>query len=377
MRLSFEPIIVGPEHGLGLKGQLFIERRKTTTDSWPIEVDFTRKCILPGNYTSFEIKSEELKSIYDYVDSLLNFGGKTSERMGGTYYKIGCNYDDLAYFVKNNLLFKRSHPNEYKLITSVLYNDADFVNAIVNMVDKVSNDEKKLSLLIQLVDSLMEADPSTVDAVLKSLDRNKKKILQNRTTIDSLIDLRRKIEQMDGNEKEEDWQQLFKEYEWILPYVLPGTRILLHSKANVGNVKMDRDSSEVDFVLQDILTQNLTLVEIKTPSKRLLSPSKYRNDVYAISEELSGAISQILNYKQWLITKHPDLNNNEKYEIFNPTCVVIIGTLKSLYCKDDPSSESSKIQSFELFRQSLSGIIILTYDEIIERIADLTDFLGV
>ena len=368
VRISFEPMIVGPEHGMGLKGDLYIERRKSEKDSWPTIVDFTRGYIEPGKYTRFEFRSGELKALYDFIGSILQFGGKNNENIEGTYYRINCEKRELIDFIEKNQLFRIAHPNEYELITSILKGNSDYINAVVNQVNKIANNEEKLQLLSQVVDKLLECEPTIVDVVLKSLDRNKEKILQNRVTIKALNDLRNSIEELDDTGKEEDWQKLFEDNKWVLPYVLPGSHIYLYSKANVGNIKMDVDSSEVDFVLQNECSSNIALVEIKTPQTPLICSSEYRNGVYAIDKELSGAISQILSYRHWFVTSHPELKKKKEYTTFNPKCVLIIGSLSKL--------DENKIQSFELFRQSLANVIVLTYDEVVERIRDLIDLSG-
>ena len=57
---------------------------------------------------------------------------------------------------------------------------------------------------------------------------------------------------------------------------------------------------------------------------RLLG-KKYRG-VYSISEDLSGSINQILNYREELQKNYFSLKNNSEKDFFsfNPQCLIII-----------------------------------------------------
>ena len=56
------------------------------------------------------------------------------------------------------------------------------------------------------------------------------------------------------------------------------------------------------------------------------------------------------------------------YEVLSPKCVVIIGKLASM--------NSTQIAAFESFRNSLSGVQILTFDELYQRVIDLIAILS-
>ena len=54
--------------------------------------------------------------------------------------------------------------------------------------------------------------------------------------------------------------------------------------------------------------------------------------------------------------------------VISPKCVVIIGKLASM--------NSTQIAAFESFRNSLSGVQILTFDELYQRVIDLIAILS-
>ena len=82
---------------------------------------------------------------------------------------------------------------------------------------------------------------------------------------------------------------------------------------------------------------------------------------------MSGAVNQVINYRDSLMKQYNDIRGNtpQAFSAFNPKCVVIIGKLSSL--------EPSQVAAFENYRNSLSNIVILTYDEILLRLKDLRD----
>ena len=115
---------------------------------------------------------------------------------------------------------------------------------------------------------------------------------------------------------------------------------LYEAQAYVGGKTIDNHNGSVlDFLYQNRLTKNVVLVEIKTPVTRLLG-GKYRVRSYSISDELSGAIAQVLSYRQTLLNEFSQLYVESRggFEASPPQCVVIIGNTGEL---DDPIKAGS------------------------------------
>jgi len=120
----------------------------------------------------------------------------------------------------------------------------------------------------------------------------------------------------------------------------------------------------------------LAILEVKIifPAKKVVS-SLYRgqekNGVYSISNELSGAINQILNYKEELQKQFYELakNNEKEFDVFNPKSIIIIGSLEL------EKLENGKLKSFELFRHSNKDVDIVTYDELFNKIETFLSLL--
>lgn len=74
----------------------------------------------------------------------------------------------------------------------------------------------------------------------------------------------------------------------------------MKGKAYVGGKSvLNTGGNIVDFLVKNYLTNNAALVEIKTPGTRLLG-RLYRSGVYNPSDELSGSLMQVLNYRSSL-----------------------------------------------------------------------------
>jgi hypothetical protein len=145
---------------------------------------------------------------------------------------------------------------------------------------------------------------------------------------------------------------------------------LIKEKAYVGGQGIDRkDARFVDFLFSGGSASEAILIEIKTPITPLLNKQLYRGNVHAPSSDLTGSLVQVADYRRSLNRDLETLIRDKNYDLaaFNPKAIVIIGNSGEL-------DDEKKRRSFELFRSSLSGIEIVTFDELflkIERLASL------
>lgn len=118
--------------------------------------------------------------------------------------------------------------------------------------------------------------------------------------------------------------------------------------------------------MANALTRSAVIVEIKTPTIPLLG-DKYRDDVYPFSEKLSGAIAQVLHQRRTFLSNHSALYKESEHETSPAgiSCVVIAGHVEKQLC------EGTLKENFEMQRQSLHGVTVLTYDELFRKIQDL------
>lgn len=147
--------------------------------------------------------------------------------------------------------------------------------------------------------------------------------------------------------------------------------IINNDKAYLGGKSIENQGGKiVDFIYKNRLTENTALIEIKTPTTKLLS-GKYRDNIFPVSNELSGSVNQILSYRDELQKSYFNLiaHSTQKFQVFNPKCIVVIGCLEI----EGFSDEQQK--SFEIFRSDLRSVEILTFDELFNKIEQFVQLL--
>jgi hypothetical protein len=110
------------------------------------------------------------------------------------------------------------------------------------------------------------------------------------------------------------------------------------------------------------------LIEIKTPQTHLLGPA-YRNNVYPLSPELSGAIAQVLRYRQSLTREFNGLiaGLSKPLTLGEPRCVIVAGRA------DKELLTPAMRDNFELQRERIHGLTVITYDELFKRLERLVE----
>lgn len=180
-----------------------------------------------------------------------------------------------------------------------------------------------------------------------------------------------------NNSNEGFWQTFFRENDWIFGYGLNYQFLhLLNDQPDYGGRNFSgKGSQKGDYLLQTVADSQFTvLVEIKTPATPLLSYAKSeprlvknpRNDVWLLSSDLLGAISQIqVNCRTWSIDSQraENIRPLEKENIFTvePKGILIIGNTKEL------SRNESIVSCFESYRKNIKNPEILTFDELYKR----------
>ena len=183
---------------------------------------------------------------------------------------------------------------------------------------------------------------------------------------------------LDSNNSDEGfWQDFFTKNDWIFGYGLNYQFLhLLNDQPDYGGRNFSgKGSQKGDYLLRTVADSQFTvLVEIKTPATTLLSYVKSeprqvknpRNDVWLLSSDLLGAISQIqVNCLTWSIDSQRAENVRplEKENIFTvePKGILIIGNTKELLRNE------SIVSCFESYRRNIKNPEILTFDELFKR----------
>ncbi|MGW7312662.1 Shedu anti-phage system protein SduA domain-containing protein [Streptomyces sp. NPDC054865] len=160
------------------------------------------------------------------------------------------------------------------------------------------------------------------------------------------------------NSSEEFWHGFFAERPEVLAVPLEGKAYSLLSKCYVGGKSVSNTGGNVlDFLAQN--AGNSALLEIKTPTARLISPTPYRANVFAPSKELTGSCIQVLTYRESLVREITTLAYHTPHlRAIYPPCTILIGDLEK-----ESLSEKQR-HSVEVFRSSLKDVRVLTYDEL-------------
>lgn len=168
---------------------------------------------------------------------------------------------------------------------------------------------------------------------------------------------------------EQEWQNFFKEHNWILggvhdiQYLSDVADRPIFSGADVQG----KGEKRGDFLAYTGGNARFTvIVEVKKANTQLLK-SPYRPDVYCPSNDLNGGIAQLRAYlRKWQIEgsrkeENKDLLESAKIFTVQPSGILIIGNL------DEIKECRKKREAFELFRQNQKDVHIITFDEVFSR----------
>ncbi|WP_199135369.1 Shedu immune nuclease family protein [Delftia sp. ASV31] len=175
------------------------------------------------------------------------------------------------------------------------------------------------------------------------------------------------------------WQMFFEKNQWVFGYglsyffvtgfddrkleqVVQGHDLLSHGKRADGLMKTRG------------IINALCFVEIKKHNTPLLDASAYRSGCWAPSSELAGAVAQVqgtvaaaMQRLYGLIQPNDKDGNPTGESVFNfrPRAFIVAGSLSEFVSEHGVNTD--KMRSFELYRNSIAGIDIMTFDELYER----------
>jgi hypothetical protein len=233
----------------------------------------------------------------------------------------------------------------------------------INSID-LSHALKSIATMSSNTGALMQLDSVSVEELHKAA------VLMN------FMQLSRTLKEIeDGLLKDNDedwWQNIFQQSPWLLAQLFAQPVVVLKEKAYMGGKNISNEHGKyTDFLLRNSITNNVAIIEIKTPAMKLLRNSEYRDQIFGFSESLDGAVTQVLTQKDVLYKFHiaNSFDKQEHYDLFNPKCIVIAGT--SAEFVSDPDRKSS----FELKRSSFKDVEIITFDELVARGTALVSLL--
>ena len=223
----------------------------------------------------------------------------------------------------------------------------------------INDQETVLTLLAQHTESIAAVRPTKLTALKNDIEL---------VTLDHLIaDYETMIK---VKHPESHWQEFFNANPFILSLAFGYPILKVAGQASVGGHKLLGTGETItDFLVKNNLTNNASIIEIKTPQTRLLAKKPYRNGVYAPSTELVGAVNQVLSQKYHFEQEIAQIKSNSKIydlESHSVYCNLIVGLL--------PDTDEEKA-SFELFRGNSKDVGIITFDELLEKLKILKQLL--
>ncbi|MDP1676334.1 MAG: DUF4263 domain-containing protein [Bacteroidota bacterium] len=337
-RLVFKPLLVknlkNPQHCI--KGEFTFQVKKPS-GIWEDYKTLNLNKMKDQEWIKLSLHSEEIFNLITTLDKYY-----------GIFQKYGIRQGQNEFFITDK--------NVRPLLDQILSNKDNF---------------RKLLAAggAEILDKLFAWMSATQDSGL-IVDKLQKLNIDNLKKINSLIgvsNLRKVLsiwDQNKNNSDEEFWQRTLKEHTWVISQVFSHPVVILQQKAYVGGKVIDNTKGNVvDFLFKNKLTSNVVLIEIKTPLTKLMG-AQYRQNTFAVSQELTGPINQVLTYKDELQKSFYNLadKTNSRYHSFNPQCLVIAG------CFSSESLNDIGKRSFELFRTDLKNVEIITFDELFEKI---------
>lgn len=183
-------------------------------------------------------------------------------------------------------------------------------------------------------------------------------------------ELRVAIETWNANEDNGDeqfWQQFFADHPVLLTYLVPGPAVVVGERVYVGGKRLDNTGGHMaDFLMSNMLSGSIVVLELKTPLTRLLTATTYRDGVYGPSRETSGAVSQVLAYRRSLLDEwHTLLAPSPGVNAIHPKCLVVAGRYAEV------GTDLDRKRSLELYRNALHDVQIVTFDELFANAAGL------
>ena len=169
------------------------------------------------------------------------------------------------------------------------------------------------------------------------------------------------------------WQRFFEENVFVLQLLFGGPTVFVDSQVPIGEGGNRKKGKKIaDYLFRSATTNNAALVEIKKPATRLLGKTPYREGVYGVYSEIGKSVAQVLDQALHLTRHEADTQTrtlDNSWVSSAPRCFVIAGSTDEL---DTPE----KKKSFDLFREHLSGVRLVTFDEIHDQLRLLRDFLS-
>jgi hypothetical protein len=342
--------------------------------TWQRGFGFTKTLNAVGSFIDDELKLEKLIILYEGEDSIDKEKGViciTRKTLDSIFVTMKLLLDTQSekkkktarnelsrYFSKEILVEKEEYikgtlSNFLKELDNEISNFSEIdVGSLFNLVEKMDIQKELIDKNV-LIKTKKAVEIYYIEDVISQYN----KLMQQKT---------------ETNELEKKWQSFFNMHNWIFSYILSLPVIIEKKEAYVGGKKVSNTNGKLtDFLISNELTYNVAFIEIKTHKTELVRKGTYRGeDVYAVSDHLTGAMNQVLNQKDNFQKEFYSLKakSGADFDTLNSKCVIIAGSIGDL--------EDGRLESFELFRGNSKDILIITFDELLKRIEKVKELIS-
>lgn len=350
-KLVFLPTIVDDPvtSKYGVSGSIVCLRKKPT-DGWERYTELNANSLRAGEWTQMRLSSSETQRLIDGIQQcniVLDEFGIESSRY--SFFEEREKVEQLLTMLSNN----------ESLIDDLLEIEK---SGLIEKVLKWISGKDDIEQVVGKLDSLNVTDLDRINSVVGLAKLKKVYAIWE--------------ENKDKDQLEKFWQDVLKEHSWILTQIFSTPTVMIDSEVYVGGKGFDNKGGKVvDFLLANPFSDDSVLIEIKTPQEKLLSSKEYRNNIYPINQHIAGAVSQVLQYKHKLQRTYRNIRDDMreqgkevKFDSISPCCVVIAGRLDSL-------TTVPQKHSFEFYRKELGSVVLMTFDELFEKVKNFIDLL--
>lgn len=347
-RIRFIPRVVDndKDSDKSVSGKLIYEKKKKADDKFPSECPesekISKRSVKTGDWMEISLDTKQTYNLFEGLNQIYQLSNNLNGIPWGTttFARIDSQYKDYLSILQND-------PNAAKMLST-----PENFDLVKILLDQISSSDS--------LDSLRTNLSSLNDTNINNLSES--------INCEQLIRVKNIIAENMDNNNEETWQSdIFAKYQWVLGQIFSSPCTIYKDKAYVGGKDISNTGGNIcDFIYQNKLSKNVTLIEIKTPCTDIVG-SIYRG-TYSFSKDFSGSINQVLLYKDSLTKSFYSLQNNTDFDVFNPKCVVVIGKISNL--------NDAQKAAFENYRNNLSNITIIAFDELLRKIENLIEILS-
>lgn len=337
------------EYGLGLAQECdpIVDLIEETTDCTTIELVTSGEPAIRG--TVFRLSISRLDALRAELTRIKNRGDNGIRRVKETFV-----HNDLAPVLDL----------DPKKVSLGRHADSKWITRVAAGEEPLSDEEQ---------DVLLSATASSARTIAAT---NPEKLVRLQRDIE-LVNLDQLInaygDALGAGHNEDWWQRFFEENVFVLQLLFGGPTVFIDSQLPIGEGDNSAKGKKIaDYLLKNSMTNNASLVEIKKPSTQLMRKRPYREGVYGVHSEISQAVTQVLDQALQLTRHEADTKTrtpDSSWATSSPRCFVLAGSATELETDD-------KRKSFELYREHMSGVGLVTYDEIFEQLKLLRDYLA-